>query len=98
MSRYELNRLLFDLKMQDALVAEMRADPDAVLARYDLTAEARALPVAWAARSDLAAEERAALATRDPRQLRPLGAHGMLALYALRLRPEYDDNAYWTQK
>jgi hypothetical protein len=81
MSRYELNRLLFDLKMQDALVAEMRAEPDRVLARYDLTPE-----------------ERTALATRDPRQLRPLGAHGMLALYALRLRPEYDDNAYWTQK
>ncbi len=81
MSRYELNRVLFDLKMHDALVAEMRDDPERVLARYDLTAE-----------------ERAALATRDPRQLRPLGAHGMLALYALRLRPEYDDNVYWQQR
>ena len=67
MSRYELSRLLFDLKMQDGLVGEMRADPERVLARYDLTAE-----------------ERAALATRDPRQLRPFGVHGMLALYALR--------------
>jgi hypothetical protein len=81
MSRYELNRLLYDLKMHDDLPRELRADPDRVLARYDLTAE-----------------ERAALLTRDPRQLRPLGAHGMLALYALRLRPEYDDNVYWTQK
>lgn len=81
MSRYELNRLLYDLKMRDDLPAELRADPDRVLARYDLTTE-----------------ERAALLTRDPRQLRPLGVHGMLALYALRLRPEYDDNVYWTQK
>jgi hypothetical protein len=81
MSRYELNRLLFDLKMQDALPAELRENPDLVLERYELTPE-----------------ERAALATGDPRQLRPLGAHGMLALYALRLRPEYDDNVYWTQK
>jgi hypothetical protein len=81
MSRYELNRILFDLKMQEGLADELRADPERVLARYELTPE-----------------ERAALETRDPRQLRPLGAHGMLALYALRLRPEYDDNVYWTQK
>ena len=40
MSRYELHRLLFDLKMQDELVAAMRADPDDVLARYDLTEDA----------------------------------------------------------
>ncbi len=81
MSRYELNRLLYDLKMQEGLAAELRADPERVLARYDLSPE-----------------ERAALETRDPRQLRPFGVHGMLALYALRLRPEYDDNVYWTQR
>ncbi|HWP28684.1 MAG TPA: hypothetical protein VFB73_15700 [Chloroflexota bacterium] len=81
MSRYELNRLLYDLKMQDGLAAELRADPERVLARYDLSPA-----------------EREALATRDPRQLRQLGAHGMLALYVLRLRPEYDDNVYWTQR
>jgi hypothetical protein len=50
------------------------------------------------ARYDLSPAEREALATRDPRQLRQLGAHGMLALYVLRLRPEYDDNVYWTQR
>lgn len=81
MSRYELSRLLFDLKMREGLAAELRADPERVLAGYELTAD-----------------ERAALETRDPRQLRPHGVHGMLALYALRLRPEYDDNVYWTQK
>jgi hypothetical protein len=81
MSRYELNRLLYDLKMQDGLAAELRADPERVLARYDLSPA-----------------EREALATRDPRQLRQLGAHGMLALYVLRLRPEFDDNVYWTQR
>ncbi len=81
MSRYELNRLLFDLKMREGLAAELRAAPERVLAGYELTAA-----------------ERAALETRDPRQLRPFGVHGMLALYALRLRPEFDDNVYWTQK
>ena len=81
MSRYELHRLLFDLKMQDDLVAAMRGDPDGVLAGYDLTPD-----------------ERVALASADPRALRPFGIHGMLALYALRLRPEYDDNVYWTQR
>jgi hypothetical protein len=81
MSRYDLHRLLFDLKMQDGLAATLRADPDAVLAHYDLTPD-----------------ERAALASADPRALRPFGIHGMLALYALRLRPEYDDNVYWTQR
>jgi hypothetical protein len=81
MSRYELHRLLFDLKMHDDLVAALRADPDGVLGRYDLTPD-----------------ERAALLGADPRALRPFGIHGMLALYALRLRPEYDDNVYWTQR
>ncbi len=81
MSRYELSRLLYDLKMHDGLAAQVRADPERALAAYDLSPE-----------------ERAAFDTRDPRKLRPLGVHGMLALYALRLRPEYDDNVYWTQK
>jgi len=47
---------------------------------------------------DLSDEEVAAVRTRDPRQLRPLGAHGMLALYLMRLDSEFDDNIYWTQK
>jgi hypothetical protein len=37
MSAYELNRLLFDLKMHDELVDELERDPQAVLARYDLS-------------------------------------------------------------
>jgi hypothetical protein len=47
---------------------------------------------------DLSAEERAALSSGDPRRLRQLGAHGMIALYILRLNPEFGDNIYWTQK
>ena len=81
MSRYHLNRLLYDLKMDEALCAEAEADLDRVMARYALS-EA----------------ERAALRSRDPRAVRQLGAHGMLALYVLRLDPEYKTNVYWTQK
>ena len=38
-----------------------------------------------------------ALKDGDPRRLRQLGAHGMLALYILRLNPEFRSNIYWTQ-
>ena len=81
MSRYHLNRFLFDLKMKPGAVDQARSDLDTALSGYDL--------------SD---EEVAAVKTRDPRQLRPLGAHGMLALYLMRLDSECDDNIYWTQK
>jgi len=81
MSRYHLNRFLFDLKMKPGAVDQAKSDLDTALSGYDL--------------SD---EEIAALKTRDPRQLRPLGAHGMLALYLMRLDSEFDDNIYWTQK
>ena len=81
MSRYHLNRFLFDLKMKPGAVDQARSDLDTALSGYDL--------------SD---EEIAALKTRDPRQLRPLGAHGMLALYLMRLDSEFDNNIYWTQK
>ncbi len=47
---------------------------------------------------DLSAEEKQALRAGDPRKLRPLGAHGMVSLYILRLNPEFRDNVYWTQK
>jgi hypothetical protein len=47
---------------------------------------------------DLSAEEKLALRAGDPRKLRPLGAHGMVSLYILRLNPEFRDNVYWTQK
>jgi len=47
---------------------------------------------------ELSVEERAALKAGDPRQLRQLGAHGMLALYILRLNPEFRNNIYWSQK
>ena len=47
---------------------------------------------------DLTAEEREALIAGDPRKLRPLGAHGMLALYVMRLNPEFRTNVYWSQK
>ena len=74
MSRYHLNRFLFDLKMKPATL-------DGALSDYDLSAE-----------------EIAAVKSGDPRQLRPLGAHGMLSLYLMRLDSEFDDNIYWTQK
>lgn len=47
---------------------------------------------------DLSPEEREALNAGDPRQLRQLGAHGMLALYIMRLNPEFRANIYWSQK
>ena len=47
---------------------------------------------------DLTPEEKDALAAGDPRKLRPLGAHGMLALYIMRLNPEFRTNVYWSQK
>jgi Aromatic-ring-opening dioxygenase LigAB, LigA subunit len=47
---------------------------------------------------DLTTEEKAALSSGDPRKLRPLGAHGMVSLYILRLNPDFHDNVYWTQK
>ena len=49
-------------------------------------------------RYELTPEEKEALKTGDPRRLRPLGAHGMLALYILRLDPDFRANVYWTQK
>jgi hypothetical protein len=47
---------------------------------------------------DLTTEEKVALSSGDPRRLRPLGAHGMVSLYILRLNPDFRDNVYWTQK
>ena len=47
---------------------------------------------------ELTAKERKALDSRDPRRLRQLGAHGMLALYIMRLDPDFRSNIYWTQK
>jgi len=47
---------------------------------------------------DLTAEETEALKFGDPRRLRPLGAHGMVSLYILRLNPAFRDNVYWAQK
>lgn len=81
MSAYELNRLLFDLKMHDELTAAMDTDTDAVLQGYELTPD-----------------EIDAIRTQDPRRIRALGAHGMLALYVLRNHPEFRDNVYWLQK
>ena len=49
-------------------------------------------------RYDLTPEEREALLTGDPRKLSQLGAHGMLALYLMRLNPDFRTNVYWTQK
>jgi len=49
-------------------------------------------------RYELSGEERQALKAGDPRKLRQLGAHGMLALYVMRLNPEFRDNIYWSQK
>lgn len=47
---------------------------------------------------DLTPEEQEALKAGDPRKLRQLGAHGMLALYVMRLNPEFRSNIYWSQK
>jgi hypothetical protein len=49
-------------------------------------------------RYDLTPEEKDAVRGGDPRKLRPLGAHGMLALYLMRLHPDFRNNIYWTQK
>lgn len=81
MSSYELNRFLFDLKMDEAALGRALADLPEAMSRYDLSAE-----------------EREALALREPRRLRQLGAHGMLALYVMRLEPEFRNNIYWSQK
>jgi len=81
MSSYNLNRLLFDLKMNEGTLKDALSDLNNVLGRYDLTAE-----------------EKDALKAGDPRKLRQLGAHGMLALYIMRLNSEFRTNIYWTQK
>lgn len=81
MSSYDLNRFLFDLKMNEETLKTALADLTRVMERYDLTAE-----------------EKEALVAGDPRKLRQLGAHGMLALYIMRLHPEFRGNIYWTQK
>jgi hypothetical protein len=81
MSSYHLNRFLFDLKMNEAVLEKASIDLDAAMSEYDLTTE-----------------EKAALSSGDPRKLRPLGAHGMVSLYILRLNPDFRDNVYWTQK
>ncbi len=47
---------------------------------------------------DLTPEESQALIAGEPRRLRQLGAHGMLALYIMRLNPEFRTNVYWAQK
>ncbi len=47
---------------------------------------------------DLSAEEKEALSAGDPRRIRQLGAHGMLALYIMQLNPEFQNNIYWSQK
>ena len=49
-------------------------------------------------RYELTAEEKEAIKQGDPRKLRQLGAHGMLALYVLRLNREFQRNIYWSQK
>jgi hypothetical protein len=71
---------------------------------FDLKMDAQALKQAESSldsamsRYELTAEERQALKAGDPRKLRQLGAHGMLALYILRLNPEFRNNIYWSQK
>lgn len=81
MSSYQLNRFLFDLKMNEAVFEQAVKNFSEAASRYDLTAE-----------------EKEALESGDPRRLRPLGAHGMLALYVLRLNPDFKTNIYWSQK
>lgn len=49
-------------------------------------------------RYDLSAEEKEALSARDPKKLKPLGVHGMLSLYIMRLHPDFRTNVYWTQR
>lgn len=81
MSRYELNRFLFDLKMNPSALEAAAADLERAMGGYRL-----------------GDEEKKALREGDPRRLRQLGAHGMLALYVLRLNPEFQNNIYWQQK
>jgi hypothetical protein len=81
MSSYELNRFLFDLKMNPTAVKCAGDNLDEALHSYDLSSE-----------------EKEALRAGDPRKLRQLGAHGMLALYILRLNPDFRTNIYWEQK
>lgn len=81
MSRYELNRFLFDLKMNPQVFQRAAADLEEAFAAYDLSPE-----------------EKEALRAGDPRKLRQLGAHGMLALYIMRLQPDFRTNIYWEQK
>ena len=81
MSSYELNRFLFDLKMNPAALKSAVADLEGAMSPYGL-----------------GDEEKKALREGDPRRLRQLGAHGMLALYILRLHSEFQSNIYWQQK
>jgi hypothetical protein len=81
MSSYELNRFLFDLKMNPAALEGAAADLEKGMSHYEL-----------------GDEEKRGLREGDPRRLRQLGAHGMLALYILRLHPEFRNNIYWQQK
>jgi hypothetical protein len=81
MSSYDLNRFLFDLKMNPSALENAAADLEKAMVSYGLRDE-----------------EKKALREGDPRRLRQLGAHGMLALYILRLHPEFRSNIYWQQK
>jgi hypothetical protein len=81
MSSYELNRFLFDLKMNPSALEGAAADLEKAMGRYGLDDD-----------------EKKSLREGDPRRLRQLGAHGMLALYILRLHPEFRNNIYWQQK
>ena len=47
---------------------------------------------------DLSGEEIDALTARDPKRLSQLGAHGMLAIWIMRLDPDFQTNTYWQQK
>jgi hypothetical protein len=81
MSSYQLNRFLFDLKMNEPTLKQARADLSAAMSPYDLSPE-----------------EKDALSNLDPKRLSQLGAHGMLAIWIMRLDPEFQTNTYWTQK
>ena len=81
MSSYQLNRFLFDLKMNSSTFEQALSDLGSAMSRYDL--------------SD---EEKEALRARDPKRLSQLGAHGMLAIWIMRLDPDFKTNTYWTQK
>ena len=81
MSSYDLNRFLFDLKMNEGVLKRAASNLPEAVQEYDLTQE-----------------EKEAVQSRDPRKLRQLGAHGMLALYIMRLDPDFRANIYWTQK